>query len=120
MISSLYNSEVKFNSNELVSVLAAAKLFLLDGLVNQCEEIIIKNVSFATATRYLAVAETYYIPALEAFVKRWLLANLLTRGSDKLIFLKGISAELMASLLSDPKLIPFKYEMDMYKMLKNW
>lgn len=79
-----------------------------------------QNVSLSTATQYLAVAGTYKMPALELFVRRWLSDNLLTRGSDKLIFLKGISVELMASLLSDPELIPFKCEMDKYKMLKKW
>ncbi|KYN04449.1 Protein germ cell-less [Cyphomyrmex costatus] len=100
VLGSLYQDEVSLEPKEVVDILATSTLFQLQGLIDECVDIM--------------------IPTVKAAAKRWLEVNLLIYGWRYPSFLKKISPDLMTELVTSPDLVVLQTEFCIYMMLRLW
>ncbi|XP_041364632.1 germ cell-less protein-like 1 [Gigantopelta aegis] len=115
---SLYKDYVIMKPVEVINVLAAASLFLLDGLIQQCVSLIKESISVKTVCTYYTASQMYVLPEIETLCFDWLLHNLMYQRDYTL--LREISETLMEVLISSPDLFVLQVEMDVYSLMKRW
>ena len=82
---SLYQDDVAIKPSQVTSVLAAATLLGLDGLIQQCVEIMIETISARTVCCYHECAVMYGVPDVSNRCFDWLLKNLMTSQTPDLL-----------------------------------
>ncbi|KYQ52306.1 Protein germ cell-less [Trachymyrmex zeteki] len=120
VLGSLYQDEVSLEPKEVVSILATSTLFQLQGLIDECVDIMIETTNSETVVSYYNAAVSYGVPTVKAAAKRWLEVNLLGYGWRHPSFLKEISPDLMTELVSSPDLVVLQTEFCIYMMLRLW
>uniref|UniRef100_UPI00398E8F0D germ cell-less protein-like 1 isoform X1 n=2 Tax=Pristiophorus japonicus TaxID=55135 RepID=UPI00398E8F0D len=115
---SLYRDDVLIQPSRVVTILAAACMLQLDGLIQQCGETMKETISSKTVCGFYAAAGTYGLDSVNQKCLEWLLNNLMTHQSVDL--LKELSIGLMEKLISSPDLFVMQVEMDVYTALKKW
>ncbi|CAG9770666.1 unnamed protein product [Ceutorhynchus assimilis] len=118
---SLYSTEIEFNPLEIVSVLATATMFQLDGLIEKCTEIMMETINIKTALGYYQASCRYGDKKLQEVCIDWFLVNLMSHyfnNSDK--DLGKIPKSLMLKLVAHPNLFTIQTEYTVYVMLKYW
>lgn len=75
---SLYQDEVTIEPADVVGILAAATLFQLDGLIDQCLSIMVESISPLTACTYYEAASQYGLQRIKHATVKWFLVNLTT------------------------------------------
>uniref|UniRef100_A0A3B4YZM5 Germ cell-less 1, spermatogenesis associated n=1 Tax=Stegastes partitus TaxID=144197 RepID=A0A3B4YZM5_9TELE len=93
---SLYRDDVLIKPSRVVSILAAACMLQLDGLIQQCGETMKENISAKTVCGYYACASIY---GLDSVMKK---------------------TEVMEQLIQSSDLFVMQVEMDVYTALKKW
>ncbi|KAI4816674.1 hypothetical protein KUCAC02_008990 [Chaenocephalus aceratus] len=93
---SLYRDDVLIKPSRVVSILAAACMLQLDGLIQQCGETMKENISAKTVCGFYACASIYGLDLVMKKCLEWLLNNLMTHQNVDLV------------------------EMDVYTALKKW
>ncbi|KAI0237829.1 Germ cell-less protein-like 1 [Lamellibrachia satsuma] len=117
-LGSLYQDDVLLEPVGAVSVLAAATLLSLDGLIVQCADVLQETISAKTVCKYHSAAVTYGQQQLALECIDWLEKNLMTSQTVEL--LRDISCQLMVKLVLSDNLFVIQVEMDLYSMLKKW
>lgn len=117
---SLYQDELVLDSTEVIPVMAAATLFQLDGLIEQCGEIMIETISIRNVLKYNEVARQYGITPLQRKTFDWMLCNLTINVNESAECLKQISVESMRDLVAAPLLVVVQTEFSLYILLKMW
>ncbi|KYN13777.1 PREDICTED: protein germ cell-less [Trachymyrmex cornetzi] len=120
VLGSLYQDEVSLEPKEVVSILATSTLFQLQGLIDECVDIMIETTNSETVVSYYNAAVSYGVPTVKAAAKRWLEVNLLGYGWRHPSFLKEISPDLMTELVTSPDLVVLQTEFCIYMMLRLW
>lgn len=120
VLGSLYQDEVSLEPKEVVSILATSTLFQLQGLIDECVDIMIETTNSETVVSYYNAAVSYGVPTVKAAAKRWLEVNLLGYGWRHPSFLKEISPDLMTELVASPDLVVLQTEFCIYMMLRLW
>ncbi|XP_014473350.1 PREDICTED: protein germ cell-less [Dinoponera quadriceps] len=120
VLGSLYHDEVSLEPKQVVSILATATLLQLQGLIDECADIMIQTTNIKTVVPYYNAAVSYGVPTVKAAAKRWLEVNLLAYGYLHPSFLKEISPELMTDLIASPDLVAMQTEFCIYTMLRVW
>ncbi|XP_007910243.2 germ cell-less protein-like 1 [Callorhinchus milii] len=115
---SLYRDDVLIQPSRVVTILAAACMLQLDGLILQCGETMKETISSKTVCGFYTAAGTYGLDSVKQKCLEWLLNNLMTHQSVEL--LKELSIGLMEKLISSPDLFVMQVEMDVYTALKKW
>ncbi|XP_033735521.1 germ cell-less protein-like 1 isoform X2 [Pecten maximus] len=115
---SLYKDYVFIKPVQVVSVLAAAMLLQLEGLIDQCESMMKETISGQTVCSYYIASSRYALQTITKDCRNWLLYNLIANESPFL--LQGISIEMMTDLIASPDLSVMQVEMDVYNLLKKW
>ncbi|XP_060083594.1 germ cell-less protein-like 1 [Ylistrum balloti] len=115
---SLYKDYVFIKPVQVVNVLAAAMLLQLEGLIDQCSNMMRDTISGKTVCSYYTASSRYALKSITQDCCDWLLANLLANESPHL--LQGISFEMMTDLVASPYLSVMQVEMDVYTLLKKW
>lgn len=105
---------------QVVSILATATMFQLQGLIDECADIMEETTNSETVVPYYNAAVSYGVPSVKAAAKRWLEVNLLDYCWHYPGFLKDISSELMAELVASPDLVVLQTEFCIYMMLRAW
>lgn len=116
----MYLDEVVFEPLSVVSVLATAALFQLDGLLEKCTEIMNETMTIETAVSYYDAAIQYGLPTVKKTAFNWLLINLMNLLFKTTQLLQTISIDLMESLISSPDLYVMPIEFSVYILLKSW
>ncbi|CAB1318429.1 unnamed protein product [Coregonus sp. 'balchen'] len=93
---SLYRDDVLIKPSRVVSILAAACMLQLDGLIQQCGETMKENVSVKTVCGYYSSASIY---GLDSVMKK---------------------VDVMEPLIQSSDLFVMQVEMDVYTALKKW
>jgi len=117
---SLYSYEVntiELNKN-LVEVLAASRMFQLDGLLVHCEESMLQLISAETVCQFHQAAKRYGLEVVQEKCLNWLERNLLLCRTS--VLAKDLSKPLLLELLSSPNFVVMQVEMDIYNFLKIW
>lgn len=78
VLGSLYQDEVAIEPAGIVGVLAAATLFQLDGLIDQCLSVMAETISPLTAVSYYEAASQYGLQRIKQVTTKWFLVNLMT------------------------------------------
>uniref|UniRef100_A0A8C9FP24 BTB domain-containing protein n=1 Tax=Pavo cristatus TaxID=9049 RepID=A0A8C9FP24_PAVCR len=115
---SLYRDDVLIKPGRVVSLLAAASMLQLDGLILQCGETMKETINAKTVCSYYSSAGTYGLDSVKKRCLEWLLNNLMTHQSVELF--KELSINLMKQLISSSNLFVMQVEMDLYTALKKW
>ncbi|KAM6986889.1 germ cell-less protein-like 1 isoform 2-T2 [Aplochiton taeniatus] len=115
---SLYRDDVLIKPSRVVSILAAACMLQLDGLIQQCGETMKENISVKTVCGYYSSASIYGLDSVMKKCLEWLLNNLMTHQNVDLM--KDLSVELMEELIQSSDLFVMQVEMDVYTALKKW
>ncbi|XP_076753572.1 germ cell-less [Xylocopa sonorina] len=117
---SFYQDEVSLEPKDVISILATSTLFQLQGLIDQCTDIMVETINIKTVVPYYNAAVSYGVPVVKTAAKRWLEVNLLGYGWLHPTFLKEITPDLMAELIASPDLIAMQTEFCIYMMLRVW
>lgn len=120
VLGSFYQDEVSLEPKEVISILATATLFQLQGLIDQCTEIMIETTNIKTVVPYYNAAVSYGVPEAKMAAKKWLEVNLLGYGWRYPTFLREITPEFMAELINSPGLVAMQTEFCLYMMLREW
>ncbi|KAK0182164.1 hypothetical protein PV327_000327 [Microctonus hyperodae] len=120
VLGSFYQDEVSLEPKDVISILATSTLFQLQGLIDQCTEIMVETTNIKTVVPYYNAAVSYGVPAVKVAAKRWLEVNLLGYGWKYPTFLKEINPELMTELIESPDLVAMQTEFCIYMMLREW
>lgn len=115
---SLYRDDVLIKPSRVVSILAAACMLQLDGLIQQCGESMKENISAKTVCGYYACASIYGLDSVMKKCLEWLLNNLMTHQNVELM--KELGVEVMEQLIQSSDLFVMQVEMDVYTALKKW
>ncbi|TKS84540.1 Germ cell-less protein-like 1 [Collichthys lucidus] len=115
---SLYRDDVLIKPSRVVSILAAACMLQLDGLIQQCGETMKENISAKTVCGYYACASIYGLDSVMKKCLEWLLNNLMTHQNVDLM--KELGVEVMEQLIQSSDLFVMQVEMDVYTALKKW
>ncbi|XP_053701021.1 germ cell-less protein-like 1 isoform X2 [Synchiropus splendidus] len=115
---SLYRDDVLIKPSRVVSILAAACMLQLDGLIQQCGETMKENIGVKTVCGYYACAYMYGLDSVLKKCLEWLLNNLMTHQNIDLM--KELGPELMEQLIHSSDLFVMQVEMDVYTALKKW
>ncbi|PNF30590.1 hypothetical protein B7P43_G06130 [Cryptotermes secundus] len=120
VLGSLYLDEITLEPIEVVPTLATATLFQLDGIIDQCTEIMIETVNAETAVKYYDAAYEYGVKKVKDVAFKWLLINLLSYFPEQSKNLREISVDLMEKLISNPDLFVMQTEFSIYVLLRFW
>uniref|UniRef100_A0A668AGH2 Germ cell-less, spermatogenesis associated n=1 Tax=Myripristis murdjan TaxID=586833 RepID=A0A668AGH2_9TELE len=117
---SLYRDDVLIKPSRVVSILAAACMLQLDGLIQQCGETMKENISVKTVCSYYSCASIYGLASVMKKCLEWLLNNIMTHQNVDLMKELGYVVELMEQLIRSSDLFVMQVEMDVYTTLKKW
>ncbi|XP_023346472.1 germ cell-less protein-like 1 isoform X2 [Eurytemora carolleeae] len=119
-LGSFYRDDVTIEPSDVVSVLAAASLFQLDGLISQCIVIMDETINIQTVVQYHDSSVRYGCVELTKSCINWLLANLLSIMPDNPLRLREIPPSLMGQLIGSPHLFVIQTEFSVYVLLRLW
>ncbi|XP_050301262.1 protein germ cell-less isoform X2 [Anthonomus grandis grandis] len=118
---SLYLSDIALNPLEIVPILATATMFQLDGLIEQCTEVMLETINPKTSLDYYNAACQYGDRKLQEACIRWFLVNLMSYYySNSETEIRTIPISLMTKLVGHPDLFTIQTEYSIYVMLKFW
>lgn len=120
VLGSLYLDEITLEPIEVVPTLATATLFQLEGIIDQCAEIMTETVNAETAVKYYEAACEYGVQKVKEVAFKWLLVNLLSHFQDQSKRLHEISIDLMQKLVSSSDLFVMQTEFSIYVLLRYW
>jgi len=117
---SLYQDEITVEPGDVIPVLAAASLFQLEGVINQCLVIMDETVNVETVVRYWEACQQYGCAQMSKVCVDWLTVNLLSNMPDHPARLREISPALMSDLVSSAHLFVMQTEFSVYVLLRLW
>ncbi|XP_072038350.1 germ cell-less protein-like 1 [Amphiura filiformis] len=117
-LGSLYRDDVLIEPAKVVSILAAASLLQLDGLIQQCADIMTDTISPKTVCSYHAAATAYGLQGVACSCLEWLESNLM--DVQRASLLRELSLELFETVVKSPNLFVLQVEMDVYSMVKKF
>ncbi|XP_071829621.1 germ cell-less protein-like 1 [Apostichopus japonicus] len=117
-LGSLYRDDVLIEPARVVSVLAAASLVQLDGLIQQCADVMSENISPKTIGAYHSAASSYGLQTVETSCVQWLERNLMFVQNRELLL--ELSLDLFKKVMSSPHLFVLQVEMDVYSLTKKY
>uniref|UniRef100_T1I2V3 BTB domain-containing protein n=1 Tax=Rhodnius prolixus TaxID=13249 RepID=T1I2V3_RHOPR len=120
VFSSFYLDEISVEPCTVIGVLAASTMFQLEGLIEQCCEIMLETISPITAVQYHQAACNYGTQKVKEKVIEWFLVNLTDYFVKNTSRLQDIDIDLMSTLVNHPDLCVIQSEMTLYNLLKKW
>ncbi|KAJ8022668.1 Germ cell-less protein-like 1 [Holothuria leucospilota] len=117
-LGSLYLDDVLIEPGRVVSILAAASLVQLDGLIQQCADIMSENISPKTIGTYHSAACAYGLQEVETNCVQWLERNLMVVQKPDLLL--ELSLDLFKKVINSPYLFVLQVEMDVYSLTKKY
>lgn len=120
VLGSLYQDEIAVEVSQVVSVLGAAILFQLDGLIQQCCDIMMETTNVKTVVKYYDAAMEYGLQEIRDACFEWLLRNLLGFLPEYPNTFREVSLDLLVELISSPQLCVIQTEFSIYALLKMW
>uniref|UniRef100_A0A1B0C0K3 BTB domain-containing protein n=1 Tax=Glossina palpalis gambiensis TaxID=67801 RepID=A0A1B0C0K3_9MUSC len=117
---SMYSDEIEIDGKSVISILATATLFHLDGVIDKCSEVMTETINADTVITYYDAACQYGCRSVKKSTFNWLEINLLSIYAKYSNILKRISIDLMTALISSPDLYVMQTEFSLYTMLRTW
>ncbi|XP_011180514.2 protein germ cell-less [Zeugodacus cucurbitae] len=117
---SMYSDEIEIDPKAVISVLATATLFHLEGIIDKCAEVMIETINAETAISYYEAACLYGSVNVKKAAMVFLETNLLCIYPKDEQLLRQISVELMTKLVASPDLYVMQTEFSLYTLLRTW
>ncbi|XP_049807336.1 protein germ cell-less [Schistocerca nitens] len=117
---SLYMDETTLEPSDIVSVVAAATLFQLEGIIEKCGEVMLETMCAQTAVVYYEAACEYGLNVVKENAFKFILISLLSRLNEFPVQIKAISEELMTKLVRSIDLFVISSELSLYLFLRKW
>lgn len=117
---SMYSDEIEIDTTVVISILATATLFQLDGIIEKCSEVMIETINVNTAISYYEASCQYGTMIVKKSAFEWLETNLLCAYSKNIKLLRKINIDLMTALVSSPDLYVMQTEFSLYTLLRMW
>ncbi|XP_049308469.1 protein germ cell-less [Bactrocera dorsalis] len=117
---SMYSDEIEIDPKAVISVLATATLFHLEGIIDKCAEVMIETINAETAISYYEAACLYGSVNVKKAAMVFLETNLLCIYHKDEQLLRQISVELMTKLVASPDLYVMQTEFSLYTLLRTW
>ncbi|XP_014085304.2 protein germ cell-less [Bactrocera oleae] len=117
---SMYSDEIEIDPKAVISVLATATLFHLEGIIDKCAEVMIETIDAETAISYYEAACLYGSVNVKKAAMVFLETNLLCIYHKDEQLLRQISVELMTKLVASPDLYVMQTEFSLYTLLRTW
>ncbi|XP_046998879.1 protein germ cell-less isoform X2 [Schistocerca americana] len=117
---SLYMDETTLEPSDIVSVVAAATLFQLEGIIEKCGEVMLETMCAQTAVVYYEAACEYGLNVVKENAFKFILISLLSRLNEFPDQIKAISEELMTKLVRSVDLFVISSELSLYLFLRKW
>lgn len=114
---SFYKEDIEILPIEVINVLACASLFSLDGLIAQCEQIMLENINAQTVLAYHDASLVYGVSRVSEKCIKWLSLNLMINDE---IRLESIGLTLFERVLASSELMVIQVETDLYSLCKKW
>ena len=114
---SFYKEDIEIVPLEVTSVLACASLFSLDGLLAQCETVMIENINHKSVFSYYEASIMYGIKSVTEAALKWLCYNIMQNNE---ICLSDIKPQLFEKIISSNDLMIVQVETDLYTLCKKW
>lgn len=115
---SLYSDDIEVSPDEAESILAAASLIQLEGLMQTCAEVMTESVCVDNVWGFYESSRLYGQETVEKTCVEWLENNLMIQSMKGQHI--GIDPALMSRILNSPKMFVVQVEMDVYTMLRKW
>lgn len=117
-LGSFYREEIALVPIEVISVLACASLFSLEGLLAECESVMLDNVNAHTVLAYYDASLLYGVSRVSDRCLKWLAHNLMICDE---IRLESVPVALFEKILTSTKhLMIIQVETDLYSLCKKW
>lgn len=113
-----YEVDVELLTKNLIPVLAASRMFQLDGLLQHCEDTMLETICAEYVCQYYDASTRYGLVLVKERCFSWLERNLLLCRTSALA--KYLSEELLKLLLMSKHFVVMQVEMDIYNFLKIW
>lgn len=120
VLGALYSDELHLEPLGVVSVLAAATMLQLNGVIERCGEVMLETINPHTALHYYDAACQYGDVKLRDQCVQWFLLNLMMYYNNSLNDLRTIPVTLMEHLVGHPGLCVMKTEITLYVLLSQW
>ncbi|XP_055918536.1 protein germ cell-less [Eupeodes corollae] len=117
---SMYSDEIEIDPKAVISILATATLFQLDGIIEKCSEVMIETTNASTAISYYEASCQYGTINVKKSAFEWLETNLLCIYNKNTKLLKDINIDLMTALISSPDLYVMQTEFSLYTLIRTW
>lgn len=114
---SFYSVEVDIMPVEAVNVLACASLFSLDGLIEQCQSVMLENINAHTVCSYYDASIIYGVSDVANKCLKWFSNNIIINQDLRL---GEISPQLFERIVTSPNLMIIRVETDLYSLCKRW
>lgn len=114
---SFYKEDIEIVPLEVTSVLACASLLSLDGLITQCETVMIESINHKSVFSFYEAALLYGVKHVADTCLKWLSYNIMS-NSD--IYLGDIKPQLFEKIISSNDLMIVQVETDLYTLCKKW
>ena len=117
---SLYEDEITVEPANVVPILAAAILLQLDGLIDQCDNIMRETINFKTVVAFHEVSGVYGMTKLREDCLAWLRINMLCHFPEHPEALRDVPKSLMTEVISSSDLFVMQTEFSVYVLLRLW
>merc|ERR1719369_682899 len=119
-LGSLYQDEISVEPAEVIPILATASLFQMDGLADQCANIMEETVNIETVTKYYETGVFYGSSRIQDACITWLKVNLLSHLPEHPAKLRQVPVDLMQRLVNHSGLFVMQTEFSVYVLLRLW
>uniref|UniRef100_A0A914WTS9 BTB domain-containing protein n=1 Tax=Plectus sambesii TaxID=2011161 RepID=A0A914WTS9_9BILA len=119
VLASLYRDEIEIDAENVVSIVAAASLLQLESVLQRCSETMADNIKRENVLLAVETSEKYGLELLKKSCVSFLEENFCSLANE-VSFLKNLSQELLAQMLSSPNLLVIEGEIDLYNIVKRW
>lgn len=117
----LYGGTIDWELENLMPVLAAAKFFQFEDLIDKCADNMRRTLDIENVVSYYNMAMAYGMNSVKSLAVQWLETNIFSlKIRDDYQFLRQVTPELFGSILRSPDLIPPNAEFIVYDTLKRW
>lgn len=114
----LYSQDILLPPSKVISILAASSLIQLEGLMQQCEEVMKETTCLENVVSYYRAAALYGQSEVCDLCMVWLQTNLMMRQCQSL--LQELDMGLLEDVIRSPNFVVIQIEMDIYTLLKKW
>lgn len=115
---SLYSQDILLPMRKVISILAASSLIQLEGLMQQCEEVMKETICLETVVKYYRAGLLYGLSEVCDQCMAWLQTNLMVRQCHSL--LEELDMDLLEEVIRSSNFVVIQIEMDIYTLLKKW